>query len=225
MPGRIKKIYHQGIYHVFNKTINDFPVFNFEYNCQLFINTSKYYRSNKANTPLSMISRLSEEHKDTLLRLIEIKKYFKIDLLAYTLMPNHYHFLINQIYDNSLSKYIGDVINSFTRHLNQKKDRKGPIFLTKFKAVPVANDESLMYVSRYIHLNLYVAKIITRFDELINYPWSSFQQYVTGREGICNTKPVMSLFDYDNKKYLKFVKNHADYKRSLGQLKYTRNWQ
>ena len=60
MPGRYKKIYNQGIYHVFNKTINDFPVFNYQYNCELLIKTLRYYRSNKATLPLSRVNNLDE---------------------------------------------------------------------------------------------------------------------------------------------------------------------
>ena len=224
MPGRYKKIYNQGVYHVFNKTINDFPIFNYQYNCELLIKTLRYYRSNKATLPLSRVNHLEEIQKNQLLNLLEIKKYFKIDLLAYTLMPNHYHFLILQLETNGISKVINDVFNSLTRHLNKLKDRKGAIFLSKFKAEPVKTDDSLKNVSRYIHINSVVGNIIPSFDDLSDYPWSSYQEYITGKEILCNTKPVMSLFSFNTKSYDSFCKNQAEYKISLNQLNYTKGW-
>lgn len=224
MSGRYKKLYIQGVYHVFNKTINNFPVFKFDSNCNLFLKTIRYYRSSKATLSLSLLNRLSEDQLDSLNQLINCRKYFKIDIIAYTLMPNHYHFIIQQLADNGLSKFINDVFNSYTRHLNIKQERKGSIFLSKYKAEPIKTDESLVHVSRYIHINAYMANLVTSLDDMINYPWSSYKEYISGKNDLCNTKPILSLFNNNPNSYQKFCQNHADYKKSLLQLSYLKNW-
>ena len=224
MPGRRKKLYTKGVYHVFNKTIDSSHIFKSDFNCNLFLEIVRYYRSSKSRVSFSHLKNLSSDLRRQIFLQTAIEKYFRIKLLAFCLMPTHYHMLIHQIEDFGISKFISNVTNSFTRHLNLKNDRLGPIFLTKFRAVPIMNDQQLIHVSRYIHLNPYSNGLVLDVNELPNYQWSSYPEYLALKPNLCDIKPVISLFGENNDRYQQFVTNNADYQRSLEYIKHVEKW-
>src|SRR5205823_11981573 len=103
---------------------------------------------------------------------------FRVEILCFCIMPNHWHLLVRQKVDRGISKFLSDAINSLTRYYNILHERSGPFFLPRFKSVAIRSEEQLIHVSRYIHLNPYSSGIINNFEDLINYPWSSFRGYM-----------------------------------------------
>lgn len=224
MPGREEIFLNNRYYHIFNKTVGSQRIFEDSYNCKSFLRRITYYRSSITSVSLSTADKLPSKTNDRIWRLVGLKKYFKIDLIAYCLMPTHYHLLLRQSQEKGISQFISDTINSFTRHINVKHQRKGPIFLTKFKAVRIHNREQLMHVSRYIHLNPYSSTIVHRIQDLIKYPWSSYYQYVTGSKGIINTEFLMNKFENNFFLYQRFVEDQAEYQKTLEMAKHAEKW-
>ena len=62
----------------------------------------------------------------------KIEKY-EIKIIAYCLMPNHYHFLISTMEKIQISKYIQSCFNSYVQAFNKQQNRKGPLFEGKVK--------------------------------------------------------------------------------------------
>ena len=94
--------------------------------------------------------------------------------------------------------------------------RSGPLFTGRFKAVLVDGDEQLLHVSRYIHLNPFVAHMI---NNLIVYPWSSLGEYVgTIKTNTCHTKLISSMMD--SNEYKAFVTDEADYARAVADAQH-----
>ena len=98
-----------------------------------------------------------------------------IEIICYCLMPNHIHFLIRQLKENGISKFMGQISNSYTKYFNTKYTRVGPLLQGPFKAVLIESDEQLIHVSRYIHLNPIVSGIVKNLED---YPWSSYLEYI-----------------------------------------------
>ncbi len=96
-------------------------------------------------------------------------------IVCYCLMPNHFHFLIRQNADVSISKLINKVFTSYVRYFNKKYDRVGYLLQDRFKAVLIDNDEYLLWLSAYIHQNPKVAGLV---KDLRNYRWSSYPEYI-----------------------------------------------
>lgn len=225
MPGRELTFYNQGIYHIFNKTIDKKRIFLQPKIAQRFMDIFTFYRSSSVEINYSKFSRLEESEKNKLKNILTYKKFFKVHLLAYCLMPTHFHLLLLQIDDDAISHVMSDLINSFTRHYNISHQRLGPLFLPRFKAVSVTNDPQLMHVSRYIHLNPYSSKIITNKHKLQTYFFSSYSGYVSHkRSTLVQKEKVMELFLNKIDSYKKFVMQNADYQESLEHLKHTYNW-
>ena len=107
-------------------------------------------------------------------------------------------------------------LNSFTRYTNQLRRKRGPLFMPRFKAVRVTSNAQLMHVSRYIHLQQYSSSLVHTFDDLISLKESSLSDYQSyKRAALCNPKIVLNSFRKNPEAYLSFVKDRADYQRTL----------
>jgi len=138
-----------------------------------------------------------------------------VDVLAFCLMDNHLHLLIKENVEGGTSLYIQRVLNSYAKYFNLRHKRSGPLFTGRFKAVLVDGDEQLLHVSRYIHLNPYLAHMI---DNPIGYLWSSLSMYEgSNKERRCHASIICDLM---GDKYLSFVVDEADYLRSIGDIQH-----
>jgi putative transposase len=76
-----------------------------------------------------------------------------IDIVAYCLMPNHFHLLIREREEGGISKFMQKLQTGYTMYFNKRHERSGGLFQGKFKATHVADDVYLNYLISYIHLN------------------------------------------------------------------------
>lgn len=226
MPGRNHPIITGGVYHVFNKTIDKKEIFSDKNICEKFIETIAYYRSSATVMRLSKFHKLSPDIKNYYQKQIEDKKRFRIYILAFSLMPNHYHLLVKQKENQGISAFVSNIQNSITKYFNVINKRVGPILLHRFKSKPIMNEEQLKHVSRYIHLNCYSGGLVNNLTEISNYSWSSFNEYINPnlKKGICQKNIILSLFNNDCVRYKKFVLDNADYQRTLEYCKYSNKW-
>lgn len=131
-------------------------------------------------------------------------------------MPNHYHFLVRQLREGGIQEFIAKISNSYTKYFNTKNKRVGPLFQGTFKAVSIENDEQLIHVSRYIHLNPVVANLVKKAEL---FPYSSFSHYLGSNNLLINSAPVMELFK-DAEDYTRFIEDHQDYAMELERIKH-----
>lgn len=102
---------------------------------------------------------------------------FKI--LAFCLMPTHFHLLVEQTGDISISKLIHKICTSYSMYANKRYRRVGHIFQDRFKSVLIESDPQLMWVSAYIHSNPVKDNLV---DALEDYVWSSYRDFTTNRK-------------------------------------------
>ena len=76
-----------------------------------------------------------------------------VKIHAFCLMPNHYHLLLRQRMDNGIVLFMQKLGSGYTNYFNLKYERVGSLFQGRFKALLVENDNYLLHLSRYIHLN------------------------------------------------------------------------
>lgn len=135
----------------------------------------------------------------------------KIELLAYCIMNNHFHFLFYQKDQGTLSKIMKSIMVAYTTYFNGKYNRSGPLFESRFKASIVNKDAYLQHVSRYIHLNPRSWKF---------FPYSSIKYIRNNTEPEwLQTSRLLNLFT-DRKSYLEFVSDYEANKQMLSELKY-----
>ena len=205
------------IYHVFNHGVYHTPTFTDVYEYKRAKLTFRFYRFNSPPFRLSKFLTFNKQQQEDV--LMGMRKHKLVEILSYVLMPNHFHFLLKQVVDNGISKFMSNFQNSYTRYFNVRNKRVGSLFLDQFKAVRIETEEQLRHVSRYIHLNPYSAYVAKNFATLKKYPWSSLPEYLeTDGENICSQELILAGFK-SKRDYGKFVFNNADYQRSLAEIK------
>ncbi len=206
------------IYHVYNRGVEKRPIFLIKRDYARFIETTNYYRF--ANCPMrfSYFKLLSPEEKYSIIKSLEKDSKKLVDIFAFCLMPNHMHFLLKQLVDMGISKFMAKITNAFSHYFNTRHNRIGHLFQGNFGAVRVESDEQFIHVSRYIHLNP-VSSYLIEIKNLPNYEYSSYPEYVNGTIGFTNTKEILSYFK-NKGEYTKFVEDQADYARKLENIKH-----
>jgi len=204
------------IYHVYNRGVEKRPLFLTKWDYNRFLEIVNYYRFINCPVKYSYFKLLSTEDKQKVLKNLEVSSKKWVDILAFCIMPNHVHFLLKQLEENGISKFMAKTQNSFSHFFNVKHERVGHLFQGAFKAVRIESDKQLVHVSRYIHLNP-VTSYLIKFNELETYEYSSYPEYLDNSEGFCNIKFIFSFFK-DKEEYKKFVKDQADYQNNLDRI-------
>ena len=197
------------IYHIINRSIADFVIFNDNVEYFRMVNTIRYYRS--AN-PASSFSRFLRDQKTN----NDLGKIHCINIIAYCLMPNHIHLMIKENNNETASKFINDILNSYTRYFNTKHKRKGPLWEGPSKKILTTTNEQLLHTTRYIHLNPVTAYLVNKPED---WPYSSYREYigeVDNNENICKYSEEL---DMNCKQYKRFVEEQIPYQRELAQIK------
>lgn len=206
------------IYHVFNRGVDKRPTFT-DFNEKLrAYQVIKFYRFDSPPVRLSYLVRYSTKRIEKLTEISWGNKL--VSIMAYCLMPNHFHFVLRQEVDGGISKFISNFENSYTRYFNTKNKRIGNLFLDNFQNVMVDSEEQLLHLTRYVHLNPYSSLVAKNLIELEKYEWSSFREYIGGEEeSICDKEIVLSYFK-TKESYKEFVFDRAGYQRELKQIEH-----
>ena len=204
---------NERIYHICNKTVDKRPLFSYLADYERAIMLINFYRSQKPPVRLSHFIQLPLGSQQEVLDKLEKSKKI-VNVLTYALMPNHYHFLVQQLDEGGIVKFVSNFSNGYAKYSNVKKKRVGPVFQGRFRAVLIENDEQLIHVSRYIHLNPVTSSLIT-YQQLTSYRWTSFPEYISDVDsGFVSTGLISSMFG-SKRKYQEFVSDHVKYAREL----------
>jgi len=205
------------VYHVFNRGVNRQQIFFSQNSYKRFLDVCKYYQYFSPPIRFSYYLEMSIEQRLLFMQSLQMQEK-KVSILAYCLMPNHFHFLLEQLQENGISKFISQICNSYTKYVNTRYNRVGPLLQGIFKAVQIETDEQLMHVSRYIHLNP-IASHVIRNDQLENYTWSSYPKYYSGNQNFVNSEKVLSLFSSSDE-YKSFISDQISYAQELEKIKH-----
>lgn len=218
MAYRQTPLVNEEFYHIYNRGIALQPIFFHKKDYERFLLCLSYYRFGGLHLRLSRLLQIPKADREQLLTEIDAKNLKIVELVAFCLLPNHFHILLRQVSEGGISKFAKELTNSFTRYFNTKYERIGPIFQGAFKAVHVSSDEQLLHLSRYIHLNPLVSFVV-RDEDFIDYPWSSLSHFIKNSSGMVNVKPVLDQFATPEK-YLEFVCDQANYGKELEKIKH-----
>lgn len=220
MPVRSIPLVNNEVYHIFNRGLNSIPIFSQKRDYQRFLDSLLFYQNRHPPVKFSHLKLLSPAKRDTLWKSLRKKRDWWVEIIAYCLMPNHFHFFLKQVKSNGITNFIFFLNNSYSHYFNTKYQRKGSLFEGRFKAVRVETNEQLLHLSRYIHLNPYSSFLISNLKRLTSYPYSSLPEYLGENQiNICQKEIVLNQFSGVNK-YQEFVLNQADYQRTLDQIKH-----
>lgn len=220
MPYRTTPLVNGQIYHVMNRGVNHQIIFSDRRDYKRYQSLLFFYQFLNLPTRYSKFNTLPLGQREKLLSELKTDGKKLISLISYCLMPNHFHIIVKQEAERGVSRYLSNLQNSYTKYFNLKNERIGHLFQGQFKAVRIQNENQLLHTSRYVHLNPYASYLVKNWGDLINYPWSSLNEYIgNDSDRICITKTVLSSFP-TKKKYLEFMSDQKDYQRTLAQIKH-----
>ena len=145
MPRREIEIQPGSYYHIYNRGVNKNTIFFEPENYRFFLRRMKSYL-----------------------------KPDEAEVIAYCLMPNHFHFIICPL-AGKFSDAFGQLCNSYAKALNRRYDRVGPLFQGRFQAKWIDKNEYLLHLSRYLQLNPVLGKLVQQAEE---WEFSSYCDYI-----------------------------------------------
>lgn len=133
-----------------------------------------------------------------------------IELNCYCLMNNHFHLLIYQINQGSMTGLMHSLMLSYSIYFNFKYRRTGHTFESRYKAAIITEDNHLLHISRYIHMNPKYWK---------NYKYSSLINYISGLSPEwLSIERVISNYS-SSQDYYDFLLAYENQKRLLKEIK------
>lgn len=142
------------------------------------------------------------------------KRKLLVEILVFTLMPNHFHLILKQKKEGGIIKFMKKLGGGYANYFNKKYKRVGGLFQGRFKAIVIEKEAHFTYLPFYIHANpldLSNYGSSTPIDEKINflkeYRWSSFSDYIGKKNFPSITSREMFLdFFRNEKEYLEQTK-------------------
>jgi putative transposase len=202
------------VYHVLNKSIAGYKIFNNRSEFDRMLERVIFYQSKKREKFSTFNKR--KDYKNELKELTTLDGEKEVEIIAYCLMPTHFHLLLKQLTDNGISNYLNILLNSYTRYFNTKHKRKGPLWTGRSKKLLVETDEQLLHLTRYIHLNPATSYLV---DKPGDWSYSSYKEYLKTTNNSLKISKFDDLLDIDTKRYRKFVEDTVDYQRNLKKIK------
>lgn len=158
------------------------------------------YNRGVERRPIFMDSHDYRRFKGQIQRCLEREP--TVQLWAYCLMPNHFHFLLYQADSLGMSRFMQRLGVAYVMYFNRRYKRVGSLYQGRYKAAQVIGPRQLMEISRYIHLNPERAGLGWK-----QHQHSSIRRYFNEREDrLVTPAPVFGLFDHPND-YLSYLSN------------------
>lgn len=184
-------------YHVYNRGVEKRPIFLEDNDYAAFLNLLKRHLS----------PEISHDNRG-----LPYETYAeRVELLAFCLMPNHFHLLFYLKKDTqAITELIRKVSGAYTSYFNKKYSRVGHLFQGVYKASRISSDMYLQHISRYIHLNPKNYK---------SWRYSSWPYYANGWKANW-VKPDKILEIFAGTDYGEFVNDYEVDKDLIDELKY-----
>lgn len=144
------------------------------------------------------IYETTKEKREIRKLILENQKKFKVNLIAYCIMNNHLHLLINFKNSEDLSKYMHKINTSYGIYYNKNHKRKGYVYKDRFYSQIIKNRKHLINAIIYIHNNPVKANIC---DNAKDYEFSSYNDILNGK--LINTTTMFNSKD-------EYIKSHVE---------------
>lgn len=139
-------------YHIYNRALFNFPVFKDSKNCDRLMQAFLLANSTQSSQAFQF---LRNNERATIEDALKIAKNGEklVDVICYAIMPDHYHLLLKEKIEGGITSFVHRCNISVAKYINIKIERRGPLFESLFKSKHIANNNYLLHLSLYIHLN------------------------------------------------------------------------
>ncbi len=222
-----KKFIENSFYHLYNRGVESREIFLDPQDHTTFLAILKRYLApfvGESRPGFKQDKPSLKSHKQ------QMNLHDQVQLLAYCLMPNHFHLLVRQATPRGITALMRRVCVNYSMYFNRKYDRTGGLFESIYKAVLVENESQLLHLSRYIHLNPINLKL-TRFGPVATmataspheYEYSSYSKYLQKQTlSWFDSQPILAMFGTGDNRHTSYQGFVEDYRLNstsfLGRL-------
>ena len=156
-----------------------------------------YHGWNRANFR-SRLFKTEAHYQDFLALVEESLDFVAMRILAYCLMPNHWHLVLYPRADGDLSKFMQRITLTHTQryHAQTRTAGYGHIYQGRYKSLPVETGQHFLTLVRYVERNAQRAGLVKKAED---WPWSSVYARLYGNEKqkqLLSRWPVAEPKDY-----------------------------
>ncbi len=201
------------IYHIYNRGVEKRNVFLEDKDYFRFIHD--LFEFNDEDSAVNVAYYLNNQSKEVELQYLKKERKPRkllVEILIFTLMPNHFHLVLKQKKEKGIVKFMQKLGTGYTNYFNKKYERVGSLFQGRFKAVLISEDAHFIHLPFYIHTNpldLYYGSSTSidwqkQIKFLENYRWSSFLDYIGKKNfpSVTSRNFILDFFESE-KKYKK----------------------
>ena len=211
------------IYHIYNRGVAKCPICNKEADSWRFLQGLCLFNDVKSAT--NILWQMERNRGRLTLNVLKdyiiaqgIERKPLVRIMAYCMMRNHYHLLVEEIQEGGITKFMQKLGLGYARYFNNKYERVGSLFQDKFKSVLVDNETYLLYLLVYINVlnpadltasnwrEEGIKDIESVLEFAANYPWSTHQEYIGKRHSLIIEKGILGKILPTPKAYLDLVK-------------------
>ena len=180
-------------YHIYNRGVDKRNVFMDDRDFIRFLRSMREFNRIESVGSLHELNQFRKKNRDPISKFananLEIGSL--VEIIAYCLIPNHYHFILRQLSDNGIAKFMHKIGIGYTMYFNEKHKRSGSLFQGKYKFIPIENSYYLCKLFVYVNYN----HEIHNLGKNENWPWSSYLDVVGKRNGtLCNLNIIKEEF-------------------------------
>lgn len=237
MPIHRPEYFEHGVYHIYNRGVAKLPMFLNADDYHDFQDILRYLikgfpQQKDANLPKSKadlpVTYKADHMSNGLFRPL-------LDLIAYCLMPNHFHLLIQvkqptgkiQKSDGrfasfcSIPEFLRRACNTYSHKFNRLHGREGALFQGRFKIKHIPSDPDVLQVARYIHLNPVVSSLVTKPERWL---FCDYHEYLISGSmrtfQITNPGLILSYFGGNPERYRAFIQETLSEREAKTIAKY-----
>jgi len=187
----------QNFYHVLNRGVDKRDIFLDKQDYLRFIHD--LYELNNEDR-VETTSRIFKADPGMTNSANRKKRKIIVDVLAFCLMPNHYHLLLSPRIKNGIPLFMQKVNMGYSKYFNQKYEREGTLFQGRYKNILITDNTHFLHLPFYIHFNPLdlshpgwrdnkISNPKKALEFLESYRWSSHLDYL----GIKNFPSVLNM--------------------------------
>lgn len=203
-------------YHIYNRGVDKRSIFQDKKDQQRFFDSLIQFNTiepigsiyeNQFNRPKLQLGGRASKLQQKL-----------VNIVSYCLNPNHYHFLLEQVSENGIQKFMHRLGTGYTRYFNDKNKRSGVLFQGKYKSIHITSNDYLLRLSSYINLNFKVHGLGGSASK------SSWEEYSNEEcvSDFCQKNIVLKQFK-NRREYESFAKSSVE--ETIRKRKEDKEWE
>lgn len=184
-------------YHVYNRGVDKREIFSDQEDVDRFLKSMIEFNVVEPIRSIYENSFLKEKkHQDKL-----------VEFVCFSLVINHYHFILKQVSEKGIEKFMQRLSNGYTKYFNNKQKRSGTLFQGRYKSKHIDSDNYLFHLSAYVNLNQKVHPLGHSMSKLKLYSsWGEYKNEKNNNIKICEKDVILSRYK-NREEYINFAES------------------